>query len=112
MDLKERRALVEGRYAKAGHMDEGDEEILLAQAKFGLRQARHGYRSRGHNAPDLGRDPHNDPYSHPLFMSKAKLRRKVFVGCVARAAAKHPKVVAFREGVLGGSFPLTYKQAL
>jgi hypothetical protein len=104
-------SLVDDHYATAGQMEEGDEELLFERAKFGLRLARWGRRRHWSDAPDLRRIPRKDPYSHPLFMSKAKLRHKVFAECVAHAAAKHPEVLAFREKALE-SFPLTYKQAL
>jgi hypothetical protein len=128
MDLKDRRewleakvgelpdylwiALIDSHYATAGQMEEEDEEILLAQAKFGLQQAQFGYRRRWSNAPDLPRVPRKDPYSQWPFISASRLRRNVFASGVAHAAAEHPKVRAFREEALGGSFPLTYKQAL
>jgi hypothetical protein len=127
MDLEERRewleeqvgrlpdftwtSLIDSRYAKAGQMEEEEEELLLERAKFGLQQAQLGRRRRWSSSA-FRRASRKDPYSRWPFISERQLRRNVFASCVADAAAEHPQVLAFREEALGGSFSLTYKQAL
>ena len=105
--------LVRSKYAKAGEMDEGEEELLVEQARFGLRM-------RQRNVPDFGRrisrfSPRYDipfDYLSPSQVRPDQLRREVFTKCVAYWAEDHPDVLSFRDEVLGDSYPLTYEQAL
>jgi hypothetical protein len=125
MELEERRAwlerqvgreildplwdeLVQSRYAKAGEMDEDEEELLVEQAKFGLAMRRR-------NVPDYGMSPRrfSTLYDVPSWMdSYHDVRREVFAKCVAYVAEDHPEVRSFRSEVLGDSYPLTYDKAL
>jgi hypothetical protein len=106
-------ALVDNRDAKAGEMDEIEEEMLVAQARFGLRMRRR-------NVPDFGMSPrrfsprYDIPfyYISPSTARPDQIRREVFTKCVAYAAEDHPAVLSFRDEVLGNSYPLTYEQAL
>jgi hypothetical protein len=100
--------LVRSRHAKAGEMDEDEEELLVEQAQFGLRM-------RKRNVPDFGMSPrrYSVLYDVPWWMgSYHDVRREVFAKCVAYLAEDHPDVLSFRDEVLGDSYPLTYDQAL
>ena len=124
MDLEERRDWLEGelgrkiddpvwkelidnRYARAGEMDDDDLEDLRRLAQSFLR-------SRQRNMPNFGsKRPRLSPPGQFSWMARTPdVRREVFAKCVANAAENHPDVLAFREEVLGDSFPLTYDQAL
>lgn len=101
------------KYAKAGEMDEEEEELLVEQARFGLRMRRR-------NVPDFGMSPrrfsprYDIPFNYiaPEQARPDELRREVLTKCVAYAAEDHPDVLSFRDEVLGDSYPLTYEQAL
>jgi hypothetical protein len=100
--------LVRSRYAKAGEMDEEEEELLVEQAQYGLRMRRR-------NLPDFGMSPrrYSVLYDTPWWMANYHdVRREVFAKCVAYVAEGHPDVRSFRDEVLGDSYPLTYDQAL
>ncbi len=100
--------LVRSRYAKAGEMDEDEEELLVEQARFGLRM-------RTRNVPDFGMSPrrYSVLYDIPWWMANYHdVRREVFAKCVSYVAEDHPDVRSFRDEVLGDSYPLTYDQAL
>jgi hypothetical protein len=88
-------------------MDEKDEELLLGQARFGLRM-----RQRNKSDAGVRRRRLSSLRGFSWIAKSPDLRREVFAKCVANVAEDHPDVLAFREEVLGDSFPLTYDQAL
>jgi len=100
--------LVRSKHAKAGEMDEGEEELLVERAEFGLLM-------RQRNVPDFGMSPRrfSPLFDVPSWMdSYHDVRREVFAKCVAYVAEDHPDVRSFRHQALGDSYPLTYDQAL
>jgi hypothetical protein len=100
--------LVANRYARAGEMDEDEEDLLLSLAVSFLR-------ARRRNVPDFGLSPRrfSTLSDVPSWMdSYHDVRREVFAKCVAYVAEDHPDVRSFRDEGLGDSYPLTYDQAL
>ena len=98
--------LVETRYARAD-LDETDKELLLAQARSFLRVSGSGPRRSGRS----GREEEKIGLSKWLDDVENE-RRRVFGEHVARMAAEHPDVQAFRGEVLRERFPLSYEEAL
>jgi hypothetical protein len=81
-----------------------EEEMLVGDATSYLRARRRG-----------ARDPNSDRRSltrKALLRNEHSLRREVFAVCIAAMANEHSEVRAFREEILGESFPLTYGEAL
>lgn len=80
--------LVRSKHAKAGDMDEGDEELLVERAEFGLLM-------RQRKVPDFGMSPRrfSPLYDVPSWMdSYHDVRREVFAKWVAYVAEDHPDV--------------------
>ena len=98
--------LVETRYARED-LDGTDAEMLVAQAQSLLRVSGSGPRRPGR----LDREEEKIELSMWLDDLENE-RRRVFGEHVARMAAEHPDVQAFREEVLGERFPLSYEEAL
>jgi hypothetical protein len=121
MDLVERRERLESQLGRelpdpvwnelvgeksvwAGDMTWDEEEMLVGDAMSYLRMWRGG-----------ARDPNSDGrgLTRTAFLrNEHSLRREVFAVCIAAMANEHPEVRAFREEILGESFPLTYGEAL
>ncbi len=98
--------LVETRYAQED-LDETDTELLFAQARSLLRVSGPGLRRPGRP----GREEEKIGLSKWLDDLENE-RRRVFGEHVARMAAEHPDVQAFRGEILGERFPLSYEEAL
>lgn len=94
--------LVGEKRARAGDMTWDEEEMLIGDAMSYLRVLQGGTASSG---SDEDRNP-------SPFRIEHVLRREAFALCAAAMADEHPEVQAFREEVLGKSFPLTYGGAL
>jgi hypothetical protein len=121
MDLVERREWLESKLGRklpdpvwnelvgekrawTGDMTWDEEEMLAGDARSYLRARRRG-----------ARDPNSDGRGRTrlaFLRNEHWLRREVFAVCIAAMANEHPEVRAFREEVLGESFPLTYGEAL
>lgn len=96
--------LVGEKRAWKGDMTWDEEEMLVGDARSYLRARRRG-----------ARDPNSDGRGRTrlaFLRNEHWLRREVFAVCIAAMANEHPEVRAFREEILGESFPLTYGEAL
>ena len=96
--------LVKGGYVWDADMEWGDEELLVDRARSYLRARRRGARDPNSDGRGLTRTA--------ILRNEHWLRREVFAVCIAAMANEHPEVRAFREEILGDSFPLTYGGAL
>lgn len=93
---------------------EGDDELqdLLHEARRTLTHWKAGVAyGAGRASPARARSEVENRFSK-FFMDEHQRRREVFARCVWAAAGDHAAVQDFRQEVLGGSFPLTYDQAL
>jgi hypothetical protein len=96
--------LVGEKRAWTGDMTWDEEEMLVGDAESYLRARRRGARDPNSDGRGLTRSA--------FLRNEHWLRREVFAVCIAAMANEHPEVRAFREEILGESFPLTYGGAL
>lgn len=98
--------LVKRKYAKED-LDDTDVEILVDKTRDFLAVSGTGTRPPGRQS----REEREDEISAWLDNAERE-RTDVFKEHVARMAAQHPSVQAFRSEILGERFPLSYEEAL